>query len=220
MADDIQLRKESGWCLVSSMPDVCRTQMGSAVVPVPYPITAQLTDSEKVQNNVKANHHAFVLYDKSFVSKSTGAEAGKLLGIKSNTVSSNSYPIESSSSFSVHGKQVVREDDKFWMNGKGGQGNTQGKVHSLPTITVTADSDKKSSFLDKLQLGLDLVGLIPLFGEVADLANGLISLARGDYTGAALSFAAIIPFAGWGATAAKLGKKGTDALDAKNLLKS
>ena len=31
----------------------------------------------------------------------------------------------------------------------------------------------------------------------------MTSVARGDYTGAALSFAAMIPFAGWGATGAK-----------------
>ncbi|WP_254495413.1 contractile injection system protein, VgrG/Pvc8 family [Brevibacillus sp. RS1.1] len=67
-------------------------------------------------------------------------------------------------------------------------------------------------FLDGLQLGLDLVGLIPGLGEIADLANAGISLARGDYAGAALSLAACIPFAGWGATGAKLGMKAQKAI--------
>ena len=68
--------------------------------------------------------------------------------------------------------------------------------------------------LDGLQLGLDVVGLIPGFGEIADGLNGLVSLARGDYVGAGLSFAAMIPFAGWGATAGKIGRKAVNAADA------
>mgnify|MGYP000058812802 CR=1 FL=1 len=38
---------------------------------------------------------------------------------------------------------------------------------------------------------------------MGDGTNVLTSLARGDYAGAALSCAAMIPFAGWGATGAK-----------------
>ncbi|WP_431809777.1 hypothetical protein [Brevibacillus agri] len=70
------------------------------------------------------------------------------------------------------------------------------------------------SFLDGVQLALDVVGLIPGVGEIADLANAGISLARGDYAGAALSLAACIPFAGWAATGAKLAGKATKALKA------
>lgn len=65
-----------------------------------------------------------------------------------------------------------------------------------------------SGALDVTQVGLDVVGLVPGLGEIADGANGLISLGRGDYVGAGLSFGAMIPFAGWGATATKFGRKG------------
>jgi predicted GIY-YIG superfamily endonuclease len=58
-----------------------------------------------------------------------------------------------------------------------------------------------------VQTGLDIVGLIPGIGEVADGVNSLIYLSRGDYVSAGLSAAAMIPFVGWGATGAKLGKK-------------
>ena len=71
-------------------------------------------------------------------------------------------------------------------------------------------SEKKKGFwekaLDVVQIGLDVVGLIPGVGEIADGINGCISLARGDYVGAALSFAAMIPFAGWAATGGKFVK--------------
>ena len=67
--------------------------------------------------------------------------------------------------------------------------------------------------LDGVQIGLDVVGLVPGVGEIADGLNGLISLARGDYTGAALSFGAMIPFAGWGATGAKWVRTGVRLSD-------
>lgn len=74
--------------------------------------------------------------------------------------------------------------------------------------TAVAAGAPAMSFLDQLQLALDIVGLIPGYGEAADFINGLISLGRGDKVGAALSFAAMIPIAGWGATAVKFSRKG------------
>jgi RHS repeat-associated protein len=61
--------------------------------------------------------------------------------------------------------------------------------------------------LDALQHTLDIVGLVPGFGEPADLISAGISLARGDYIGATLSMAAMIPFAGWAATYAKFARR-------------
>jgi hypothetical protein len=59
---------------------------------------------------------------------------------------------------------------------------------------------------------LDVVGLVPVVGELADGANAAWYAAEGDYTNAALSAAAMVPFAGWGATGAKLGMKGYKSL--------
>ena len=110
-------------------------------------------------------------------------------------------------------------------------GNTSGRVVGIPPtlpppspmeapteldpITVTAETPKEdmgTQILDGLQLGLDVVGLIPGLGEIADLANAGVSLARGDYVGAALSLAAMVPFAGWAATGAKAGRKASTTL--------
>ncbi|CAI6064816.1 hypothetical protein PAECIP112173_01937 [Paenibacillus sp. JJ-100] len=63
--------------------------------------------------------------------------------------------------------------------------------------------------LDVTQSVLDVAGMIPVIGEVADLANAAIYAARGDYTNAALSAAAAIPFVGWAATGAKFVTKGS-----------
>ncbi|MFG3002426.1 golvesin C-terminal-like domain-containing protein [Streptomyces calvus] len=66
---------------------------------------------------------------------------------------------------------------------------------------------------------LDVVGLVPVVGEVADVANGIWYAAEGNYADAALSMSSAIPFAGYAATAVKAGKyakKGIDAVDSAN----
>ena len=102
-------------------------------------------------------------------------------------------------------------------------GNTQGKIvpdteahpggNSAPPIKPT---EKEKSWWqrwgsDVVHTGLDIVGLIPGVGEVADGANALIYLAEGDKVNAAISAAAMVPGAGMAATGAKLGKKAVGA---------
>lgn len=67
---------------------------------------------------------------------------------------------------------------------------------------------------------LDVAGLVPVFGEAADLANAAIYAAEGDYVNAGISAAAAIPFAGWGATAVKAGKHASNAMDATRATKA
>ena len=50
--------------------------------------------------------------------------------------------------------------------------------------------------LDTLQTVLDLVGVIPGVGDVVDIANAAISLARGNYSDAALSALSALPLIG------------------------
>jgi hypothetical protein len=64
-----------------------------------------------------------------------------------------------------------------------------------------------NAYLDATQTALDLIGLIPVFGEAADIISGTISLARGNYGDAALSFASAIPLAGSVIGGAKIVKK-------------
>ncbi|WP_214401955.1 polymorphic toxin type 30 domain-containing protein [Pseudonocardia lacus] len=59
---------------------------------------------------------------------------------------------------------------------------------------------------------LDVVGLVPVIGEVADGANALWYLAEGDELNAALSAAAMVPVAGWVATGGKFAVKGYKAV--------
>lgn len=84
--------------------------------------------------------------------------------------------------------------------------------------TVKADIPKENNLLDSFQFVLDIAGLIPVVGEVADGVNGVIYSARGDALNATLSFSAMIPIAGWASTGGKLAKKGSDLYQSRNVL--
>jgi hypothetical protein len=79
-------------------------------------------------------------------------------------------------------------------------------------------SNGGSGWLDYVQTGLDFVGLIPGLGEIADGANALIYLGRGDYVNASLSAAAMIPIAGWAATGGKFANKAVKYSNTKKAL--
>lgn len=55
---------------------------------------------------------------------------------------------------------------------------------------------------------LDVLGLVPGFGEVADGVNAAWYAAEGDWVNAGLSAAAMVPFVGWAATGGKWGVRG------------
>ncbi len=117
MADNYGARKASGWVVYSMPPDVCKTPMGSALVPVPYPITSMLSDALGVVESVKLNGHPAVVFDQSKTPSSKGDAPGSGTGVKSNTVGLQCEPIDKSSSVRAGKKWVVRHGDKFWMNG-------------------------------------------------------------------------------------------------------
>ncbi|WIM97628.1 DNRLRE domain-containing protein [Actinoplanes oblitus] len=72
------------------------------------------------------------------------------------------------------------------------------------------------SWSDLGHAALDVVGMVPVVGEVADVANGIWYLAEGHYVDAAFSLTSAIPLAGNVATAAKWGKRGVEAADKLN----
>ncbi|WDM57900.1 DUF4150 domain-containing protein [Pseudomonas sp. NEEL19] len=117
MATNILARKQANWRVVSIAPDVCKTPMGSATPPIPYPVTAELKIATGVAKSVRVNGKPIVVYDMSLVPKTDGDQAGAAKGITSNTVGGKCYPQEKSSTVRAEGKLVVRHNDLFWMNG-------------------------------------------------------------------------------------------------------
>lgn len=112
--------------------------------------------------------------------------------------------------------------------GTSANGNTLGRVvgQTAPTAVpaeqanppVEAETEEEGitgeQVLDGIQLGLDVVGLIPVVGEVADIASAAISLVRGDYVGAGLSLLSAIPFVGYAGTAGKAARYGAKMAEA------
>jgi hypothetical protein len=124
----------------------------------------------------------------------------------------------------VSGKGKVKPNNQV---APGPIGNTQGLIvpqtspnasgpgNSAPPPKPTPKEESwwKRWGSDALHTALDVVGMIPAVGEVADGANALVYLAEGDKVSAALSAAAMLPVGGQAATAGKWGKKGVQAVE-------
>ena len=89
MADNVIARKQDQWTVVSLVPDVCKTPMGAAIPPVPYPVTAELKTATGVATSVRANGKPAVVYDMSLVPTTQGDEAGAAKGIKTTPWAAN-----------------------------------------------------------------------------------------------------------------------------------
>ncbi|MBO0932104.1 type VI secretion system tube protein TssD [Fibrella aquatilis] len=77
-----------------------------------------------------------------------------------------------------------------------------GITHTPPT-----PPKEPSALSEGLHTLLDVVGMIPVVGELADGANALMYAAEGNYAEAGMAAAAMIPLAGNVAGAAKLAKR-------------
>ena len=75
------------------------------------------------------------------------------------------------------------------------------------------------AYLDVLQNGLDIAGMVPLFGSPADLVNSAISFGRGNYVEAGLSAVGAIPFGELVKGAAKIAGMASYADEAAALAK-
>ncbi|WP_233011190.1 hypothetical protein [Rheinheimera faecalis] len=84
---------------------------------------------------------------------------------------------------------------------------TTRQLDAMNKQTWLADQARaRMTTLEKVQLGLDVVGMteIPLLSQVAELGSAGISAYSGDYVGAGLSVASMVPFAGKAAEVVKM----------------
>jgi len=117
MADNVTARKNSEWLVVYTVPDVCKTPIGGATPPVPYPVIAKLVESLQTVPSVHANSDPLVVYDSTYVPRTIGDSPGTAKGVKSGTVEGKCWPLQHSVSVRAAGCFIVRHDDLFWMNG-------------------------------------------------------------------------------------------------------
>ncbi len=67
--------------------------------------------------------------------------------------------------------------------------------------------------IDVIQTALDVAGMIPVIGEICDVASGVISICKGDLVGAGLSLMSAIPVVGNVTGIAKTAKNAVKLID-------
>jgi hypothetical protein len=117
VADNIIARKNADWQANSVLPDVSKTPMGGVMLPVPYPVTSPLAQSQGTVGTVLANKDQVWGFSPTKVPVTQGDEAGTGKGVKSGTVAKDTYPMEKSSTVKAEKTEVIRNDDKVEMNG-------------------------------------------------------------------------------------------------------
>lgn len=98
-------------------PDVCKTQVGSAVVPIPYPNIGKSSDTVDGPTTVTFDGKMPMVKGSKY-SKSTGDEAGKLGGIISGVNTSECEFLLYSFDVKVEGKNLCRLGDPLLHNKK------------------------------------------------------------------------------------------------------
>ena len=98
-------------------PDICKTPVGSAIVPIPYPNISKSSDLAKGSKSAKINGVPACLSSSEF-STSTGDEAGSAKGLASGTTKGKAHPVSYSFDVKIEGKSVVRNTDLFTGNNR------------------------------------------------------------------------------------------------------
>jgi hypothetical protein len=130
------VHKDSGGITIA-FPDVCKTQVGPAVVPIPYPNIAKSGDTAKGSKKVKCDGNPVCLKDSNF-STSVGDEPGALKGIASSKTKGKAEFVNYSFDVKVEGKNVPRAFDLMLHNDK----NTPPMPVLQPPIIVVPKDEK------------------------------------------------------------------------------
>ncbi len=98
-------------------PDVCLTQIGNSVVPIPYPNIGKSKDTVKGPKSIKTDGKMPMVKGSKY-SKSTGDQAGNKKGIASHTIKAECEFMMYSFDVKFEGKNVCRLGDPLFHNKK------------------------------------------------------------------------------------------------------
>jgi uncharacterized Zn-binding protein involved in type VI secretion len=101
--------------VATNFPDVCKTQCGPPVIPIPYPNIALSSNTAQGSKSVKVDGNPIMLQGSNF-STSTGDEPGALGGVASNCIKGKAEFINYSFDVTVEGKSVPRLGDPMMQN--------------------------------------------------------------------------------------------------------
>lgn len=128
------VHRESGGTVVTS-PDVCQTQTGIAVVPIPYVNIARSTDTMQGSTTVTMDNNPVMLSDSVF-STSSGDEPGTIGGVSSGVNKGKAKFVTTSNDVIVEGKPVGRRLDLMVSN-LSSSGNTPPAALQQPNTDAT-----------------------------------------------------------------------------------
>ncbi|PKF60328.1 hypothetical protein CW745_15395 [Psychromonas sp. psych-6C06] len=98
-------------------PDVCLTQIGNAVVPIPYPNIGKSADTDKGPKSVKTDGK-MPMVKGAIYKKSTGDQAGNKKGIISGKIKAECEFMMYSFDVKFEGKNACRMGDPLFHNKK------------------------------------------------------------------------------------------------------
>jgi hypothetical protein len=118
MSVPISARKDGTNLIIAKGPDVCKTPMGSAMVPVPYMSVVTLAPAIRTAKTVRNNgKHDFNLNTRTQLV--TGHEPGIGKGVKDAGYKGYAHAKKASSTVFSEGWAVVRHGDPGWINAAG-----------------------------------------------------------------------------------------------------
>lgn len=136
------VHKDSGG-VATNFPDVCKTPVGKAVVPIPYPNVAFSKDTAQGSTTVTVDGNPIMLKDSVF-STSTGDEPGVHGGVASGCTKGKAQYINYSFDVKVEGKNVPRLGDPMMQN-KASAFNTPPMPEVQPPLVVEVKIEKEAS---------------------------------------------------------------------------
>ena len=131
------VHKDSGGTVITS-PDVCNTQVGSAVVPIPYVNVAKSVDTAQGSSTVTMDGNP-VMIKSSVFGTSSGDEAGRIGGVASGVNQGKAKFVTTSNDVLVDGQPIGRRYDLMVSN-LSASGNTPPAALQQPNLTVDADN--------------------------------------------------------------------------------
>lgn len=126
------VHKDSGGIVTTT--DICKTQIGNVVVPIPYVNVARSVDVAEASATVLVDGNPIMLKDSVF-SRSAGDEPGSLGGMSSGVTGGKAKFVNYSNNVFVEGKPVCRRLDPMVSN-ISGCANTPPSALMQPNLSV------------------------------------------------------------------------------------
>jgi RHS repeat-associated protein len=202
MAKETVTKSKRFYCK-SLTPDICKTPMGSAVVPRPYNIIGEFKDAQAASPSVKTHTEPVILHQRSFIPSIKGDAKGVLGGVKSQTFLNTADTLGHSSTKGSNNTETVQVGRTVWMNAK----NTIGKIYER-TGKKMRDmlTPYAKEWKDNVSQSVHGFGEVAMAkGGTVAAAGGVAAAAGGVATATGVGAAVGVPLAVGGAATATVG---------------